>query len=412
MNKRILSILLCLMLVVALLVMAVPVNAASDSATVSITADKTNAKPGDEITFTVVLGPVEKLCSFDFKIDVPDGLTLGTVTTDSGARAALSSNVIAVDLVDNGGQVQGAMFASGNFDVASDVTLGTFTCTVADDATGTKSFSLAADWPSVITDEIDTGKDINFVSDDITIGAEPTDAPAEPTDAPAEPTDAPAEPTDAPAEPTDAPAEPTEAPHVHNLEHKDEVPATTEAEGLKEHYYCADCGKYFADATGTTEVTYESLIIPKLTPEPTDAPVEPTDAPVEPTDAPVEPTDAPVEPTDAPVEPTDAPVEPTDAPVEPTDAPVEPTDAPVVEPTDAPAEPTDAPVVEPTKAPATKDQVKPTTVATKDVATKTAASAKTGDSTHMYLWMLIMLASMAGVAAVLYTAKRKGIFTK
>ena len=30
----------------------------------------------------------------------------------------------------------------------------------------------------------------------------------------------------------------------------------------------------------------------------------------------------------------------------------------------------------------------------------------------MYLWMLICLASLAGVAVVLYIAKRKGIFRK
>ena len=80
MNKRILSILLCLMLVVSLLVMAVPVNAAPADATVTLTADKTNAKPGDEITFTVTLGPVDKIGSLEFIIDVPKGLTLGTVT--------------------------------------------------------------------------------------------------------------------------------------------------------------------------------------------------------------------------------------------------------------------------------------------------------------------------------------------
>ena len=51
MNKRILSILLCLMLVASLLVMAVPVSAAD--ATFEVTADKTEAKPGDTINFTV-----------------------------------------------------------------------------------------------------------------------------------------------------------------------------------------------------------------------------------------------------------------------------------------------------------------------------------------------------------------------
>ena len=50
---------------------------------------------------------------------------------------------------------------------------------------------------------------------------------------------------------------------------------------------------------------------------------------------------------------------------------------------------------------------------TKDSSTKDSAnSPKTGDASHMYLWLIITLASLAGGAGVLYTAKRKGIFTK
>ncbi|MCR5232055.1 MAG: right-handed parallel beta-helix repeat-containing protein, partial [Acholeplasmatales bacterium] len=41
-----------------------------------------------------------------------------------------------------------------------------------------------------------------------------------------------------------------------------EVPATCEAEGLKAHYHCSECGKYFD--SDKNEVTYESLIIAAL----------------------------------------------------------------------------------------------------------------------------------------------------
>ncbi len=43
-----------------------------------------------------------------------------------------------------------------------------------------------------------------------------------------------------------------------------EDPATTTKEGLEEHWYCAGCGKYYADAEGKTEVTRDSLVIAKL----------------------------------------------------------------------------------------------------------------------------------------------------
>ncbi len=85
------------------------------------------------------------------------------------------------------------------------------------------------------------------------------------------------------------------------------------------------------------------------------------------------------------------------------------------EPTEAPTE-----VVEPTEADdkgatddsATKDSATKDS-STKDSSTKDSASTpKTGDASNMYLWLIITLASMAGVVGVLYTAKRKGIFTK
>ena len=97
---------------------------------------------------------------------------------------------------------------------------------------------------------------------------------------------------------------------------------------------------------------------------------------------------------------------------EPTEAPAEPTEAPVVEPTIDPAAPTEAA----TEAAGQDATVAPTqaatSAATKDTATKTTTSPKTGDATHMTLWMFIMIASLVGVAVVLYAAKRKGIFTK
>ncbi|MBQ1616332.1 MAG: LPXTG cell wall anchor domain-containing protein, partial [Ruminococcus sp.] len=132
-----------------------------------------------------------------------------------------------------------------------------------------------------------------------------------------------------------------------------QVDATPEKDGVKEHYVCEGCGKLFADEACTVEVTAEDLVIKY---------VAPTEV---------------VEPTT--VEPTT----------------VEPTTAPAVTPTDAA-----------TKDSATKDS------STKDSTTKDSTTAKTGDSTHTYLWLLIMLASMAGAAGVLYTAKRKGIFNK
>ena len=60
----------------------------------------------------------------------------------------------------------------------------------------------------------------------------------------------------------------------HNIVKVDEVPATYEKEGVKAHWVCEGCGKLYADAEGTTEVTKEDLVIAKLVKEeqPSDKP--------------------------------------------------------------------------------------------------------------------------------------------
>ena len=57
-----------------------------------------------------------------------------------------------------------------------------------------------------------------------------------------------------------------------NLDKIEAVAATEKTEGNKEYYECKDCGKYFEDAQGTKEVTKESMVIPKLSPQPTTSP--------------------------------------------------------------------------------------------------------------------------------------------
>lgn len=63
----------------------------------------------------------------------------------------------------------------------------------------------------------------------------------------------------------------------HALTKVEAKAATTEAEGNIEHYICSECGKYFSDAEGKNEITKESVVIPKLTPEDPTDPVDPDD---------------------------------------------------------------------------------------------------------------------------------------
>ncbi len=368
MNKRILSILLGLVLVASLLVMAVPVSA-STSTEVKLLPDKTEANPGDTITYTLSLGPCDEVGGFEFRYIFPEGLEYvpGSGKVVSGAKEAMHFGTL--DWTQKSMLLNGttALESEEYYDYKSDsdTALMTFDVKVADDASGDLTVTFKEGYPNTWIQNWTTEKthDLTYTTQAVTIGGS------------AEPTEAPAEPTEAPAEPTEAPAEPTEAPHQHDIVFVPEVPATTTTPGVAAHYQCTGCDKLFSDATGNVEVTAEDLVIPVI--QPTEAPAEPTEAPAEPTEAPAEPTEAPV------VEPTIDPAAPTEAATEAAgqDATVAPTQA-------------------------------ATSPATKDTATKTTTSPKTGDATHMTLWMFIMIASLVGVAVVLYAAKRKGIFTK
>ena len=47
----------------------------------------------------------------------------------------------------------------------------------------------------------------------------------------------------------------------------EEIPATEEADGVRAHWYCAECGKYFADEDAQVELSAEELVLPALQPE-------------------------------------------------------------------------------------------------------------------------------------------------
>ena len=51
---------------------------------------------------------------------------------------------------------------------------------------------------------------------------------------------------------------------AHSLSFKPGKQATEEAEGWKSHFVCSVCKKYFADANGERELTWDQIVIPKL----------------------------------------------------------------------------------------------------------------------------------------------------
>ncbi len=138
MNKRITSLLLCFVMIFSMLVTAVPVFAEGPAAKIYITANKTEALPGDTITYTLSIGPVTDMANLTVSLLIPSSLTY-----------VANSAKIADGLDDLMKNVQKAEFdesklkldtndAEGTdnkgYDSTTDTKLMTFECRVADNA--------------------------------------------------------------------------------------------------------------------------------------------------------------------------------------------------------------------------------------------------------------------------------------
>ncbi len=130
MNKRITAILLCFVLAFTMLVSAVPVMAATHTETaITVTANKTTATPGDEITFTVTMGPVSDMGSMQFDLVIPEGLTY---VANSGALAANLKTTLGFDDVSFTELTKRVIGVASlaDYECDTDTVIATFKCTV------------------------------------------------------------------------------------------------------------------------------------------------------------------------------------------------------------------------------------------------------------------------------------------
>ena len=140
MKRKLISIFIILVMLINL-VPIVSVNAATPTATVTVIADKTEAKRGDVINYTIKCTATEGLHSIQLALDIPAGLTY---VADSGAIASNLRDVI--------GNVTEASYTEAEkliliahyspFSLTEDVTLATFKCKVNNDANGEYSVGL------------------------------------------------------------------------------------------------------------------------------------------------------------------------------------------------------------------------------------------------------------------------------
>lgn len=146
MNKRITSMLLCLVMIFSMMTVAVPVYAAPvASTTLTVAADKTTAAPGDEITYTITMGPVSDLGSIQMVLDIPAGLTYvaGSRSLASGLKATLGFDDVAfTENMTTGRHIINGAASAADYESAADTVIATFKCTVDAGATGTLEVGL------------------------------------------------------------------------------------------------------------------------------------------------------------------------------------------------------------------------------------------------------------------------------
>ena len=98
MKRKVTSLLLCFIMLFSVMSVAVPAYAAPVTSTaLTVSADKTTAAPGDEITYTITMGPVSDLGSIQMVLDIPAGLTYvaGSRSLATGLKATLGFDDIA-----------------------------------------------------------------------------------------------------------------------------------------------------------------------------------------------------------------------------------------------------------------------------------------------------------------------------
>lgn len=138
MNKRITTLFLCLVMVAAMLVSAVPVFAepsAHPPITFTIKADKTTAKPGDTITYQAIIGPVEKLQTTEFKLVIPDELEYTGGSSPEGLAAKMNATTAEF----TSSTMKFNLGGINDYTSTGDTLLATFTCKVKEGAaTGAK----------------------------------------------------------------------------------------------------------------------------------------------------------------------------------------------------------------------------------------------------------------------------------
>lgn len=142
MKRRMLAAVLSLMMLLGLMIPAASAKEATGPA-LTVTASETRAHPGDTITYTITMGPVEELLSVQMQLDLPQGLTYveksGQVA--DGLTGKMNFDAYPVTWTEDSLMLNGYGLRN-NYTSAQDTVLATFQCTVDQGTSGDLSVGL------------------------------------------------------------------------------------------------------------------------------------------------------------------------------------------------------------------------------------------------------------------------------
>lgn len=135
MIKRILSVVICVLMVAA--VCAVSASAAGNPVELKVSTNVTDAKPGDVLDYQVAMAPVSGVGSIQFQIVIPEGMTFveGSVI-DKSALGFDAFDFTATSMMVNG------YASAADYSSDSATVLANFKLQVADNASGTLTVGL------------------------------------------------------------------------------------------------------------------------------------------------------------------------------------------------------------------------------------------------------------------------------
>lgn len=133
-------------LMLFLLLFPIKVHASSENVTITVSADKSDVQPGDTITFEVILGKVDSLGGLEYKLVIPEGLSIieSSISIPTDLETTLDSDGAIIMPSSNNGYKWSYSAKQNGYNGGSTLSILEFSCVVNADSTyGNKAVTIS-----------------------------------------------------------------------------------------------------------------------------------------------------------------------------------------------------------------------------------------------------------------------------